>query len=144
MLQQMPVTGAVVVTTPQDVALDNARKGVRTFDQHDTAVLGIVGNRSTFVCPDCGSARDIFDTDGGDYLAGKFDLPLLGQSPLDPTIRESGEVGEPIVLDEDTDACAAFGTLAENTMDGIGEIRRRSHRRVAKRTIDAQAGASNQ
>lgn len=56
---------SVVVTTPQDVALDNARKGARMFDRHDTAVLGVVENMSTFACPDCGSAHDIFDTSGG-------------------------------------------------------------------------------
>ncbi|MEF8782547.1 MAG: Mrp/NBP35 family ATP-binding protein [Haloarculaceae archaeon] len=137
MLQQMPVTGAVVVTTPQDVALDNARKGVQMFDQHDTGVLGVVENMSTFVCPDCGSAHDIFDTGGGDHLAGEFDLPLLGRLPLDPSIRESGEVGKPIVL-EDGDTASAFESVAENTMDGIGELRRRSHRRVAKQPSRAE------
>ena len=141
MLQQMPVTGAVVVTTPQDVALDNARKGVRMFDQHDTAVLGVVENMSTFVCPDCGSAHEIFDTGGGDNLAGEFDLPLLSRIPLDPAVRESGEDGVPIVLEDDGDTASAFGRLADSTMDEIGRLRRRSHRRVANRAADAQTSA---
>lgn len=139
MLQQMPVTGAVVVTTPQNVALDNARKGVRMFNQHDTAVLGIVENMSTFVCSECDTEHDIFDTGGGDKLAAEFDLPLLGRLPLDPSIRESGENGTPIVREDDGEAVSAFAELAENTMDGLGEIRRRSHRRAIKQRAAAQS-----
>jgi ATP-binding protein involved in chromosome partitioning len=138
MLQKMPVTGAVVVTTPQNVALDNARKGVRMFNQHDTAMLGIVENMSTFVCSECDTEHDIFDTGGGDKLAEEYDLPLLGRIPLDPSVRESGEVGEPIVLEDDSDTASAFTALAENTMDGLGEIRRRSHRRAIKQQAATQ------
>ena len=101
-------------------------------------MLGIVENMSTFVCPDCGSANNIFDTGGGEHLAGEFDLPLLGRLPLDPSVREPGEVGEPIVLEADDETASAFGSLAENTMDGLGEVRRRSHQRTAKRMADKQ------
>jgi len=130
MLQQMPVVGSVVVTTPQDVALDNARKGVRMYDDHDARVLGVVENMSTFVCPDCGSEHDVFDAGGGERLADAYDLPLLGRIPLDPAIRESGEDGEPAVLG-DTDSGALFEDLAESVMDRVGKIRRESHRLTA-------------
>ncbi len=136
MLQQMPVLGAVVVTTPQDVALDNARKGVRMFDRHDAEVLGIVENMSTFVCPDCGSAHDIFDTGGGRELAEEDDLPLLGRLPLDPSIRESGEVGEPVVTRAGTEPASAFEALGEEVMDAVGKLRRDSHARARSSTTD--------
>ncbi|MEF8843786.1 MAG: Mrp/NBP35 family ATP-binding protein [Haloarculaceae archaeon] len=130
MLQQMPVVGSVVVTTPQDVALDNARKGVRMYDQYDAHVLGVVENMSTFVCPDCGSEHDVFDVGGGEKLADAYDLPLLGRIPLDPAIRESGESGEPVVLSE-AESAAIFEDVAERVMDRVGEIRRESHRLTA-------------
>ncbi|MEF8827455.1 MAG: Mrp/NBP35 family ATP-binding protein [Haloarcula sp.] len=130
MLQQMPVVGSVVVTTPQDVALDNARKGVRMYDDYDAHVLGIVENMSTFVCPDCGSEHDVFDVGGGDRLADAYDVPFLGRIPLDPAVRESGETGEPIVL-RDEDTGDVFADLAGTVMDRVGEIRRQSHRLTA-------------
>jgi len=127
MLQQMPVLGAVVVTTPQDVALDNARKGVRMFDRHDAEVLGVVENMSSFVCPDCGSTHDVFDTGGGRQLAEEFDHPLLAEIPLDPAVHEAGEVGEPIVLRTKTETASAFETLGEAVMDSVGTLRHESH-----------------
>ncbi|MEF8824990.1 MAG: Mrp/NBP35 family ATP-binding protein [Halapricum sp.] len=130
MLQQMPVVGSVVVTTPQDVALDNARKGVRMYENYDTRVLGVVENMSTFVCPDCGSEHDVFDSGGGEELAEAYDLPLLGRIPLDPAVRASGESGEPIVRD-DADTGAIFDDVAGTVMDRVGEIRRRSHNLTA-------------
>ncbi|ERH07791.1 MAG: ATPase involved in chromosome partitioning, partial [Halonotius sp. J07HN4] len=93
MLQQMPVLGSVVVTTPQDVALDNARKGVRLFDDHEAEVLGIVENMSAFVCPNCGENHEVFRAGGGSKLAEEFDLPVLSRIPLDPAVGEAGEVG---------------------------------------------------
>jgi ATP-binding protein involved in chromosome partitioning len=130
MLQQMPVVGSVVVTTPQDVALDNARKGVRMYDDHDARVLGVVENMSTFVCPDCGGEHDVFDTGGGARLADAYDLPLLGRIPLDPAIRESGESGDPVVAG-DTESATIVEAIAERVMDRVGEIRRESHRLTA-------------
>jgi ATP-binding protein involved in chromosome partitioning len=131
MLQQMPVVGSVVVTTPQDVALDNARKGVRMYDGYDARVLGIVENMSTFVCPGCGDEHDVFQAGGGEKLAEAYDLPLLGRIPLDPAIGESGEEGEPIVAGADGDSAVIFEDLASEVMDRVGEIRRESHRLTA-------------
>ncbi|WP_136718273.1 Mrp/NBP35 family ATP-binding protein [Halorientalis salina] len=130
MLQQMPVVGSVVVTTPQDVALDNARKGVRMYDDRDARVLGVVENMSTFVCPDCGSEHDVFAAGGGEKLADDYDLSLLGRIPLDPAVQQSGEDGEPVVL-SDTESAALFEDVAGRVMDRVGEIRRESHRLTA-------------
>lgn len=125
-LQQMPVTGSVVVTTPQDVALDNARKGVRLFDDHDAEVLGVVENMSAFVCSNCGEVHEVFRAGGGTRLAAEFDLPMLGRIPLDPAIGEAGEAGEPIALAE-TDVAALFADVAGDVLDRVGRRRRHSH-----------------
>ncbi|MDZ7850650.1 MAG: Mrp/NBP35 family ATP-binding protein [Halodesulfurarchaeum sp.] len=84
LLQSIPITGSVIVTTPQDVALEDARRGLQMFAEHDTPVLGIVENMSTFVCPDCGSEHDIFGSGGGERFAEEKDMPFLGSIPLDP------------------------------------------------------------
>lgn len=126
-LQQMGVLGALAVTTPQNISLDNARKGVRMFDEHDTSVLGVVENMSGFVCDECGTRHDVFATGGGRRLADEFDHPLLAEIPLDPAIREGCEVGEPIVSDGNSESARAFRELAERTMDLVGRERRRSH-----------------
>jgi ATP-binding protein involved in chromosome partitioning len=98
---------------------------------------------SAFVCSECDTAHDIFDTGGGDKLAAEFDLPLLGRLPLDPSIRESGENGTPTVREDDGEASSAFTELAENTMDGLGEIRRRSHRHAIKQAATVQRRTSS-
>lgn len=127
LLQQMGVLGALAVTTPQDISLDNARKSIRMFDKHDTSVLGVVENMSGFVCDECGTQHDVFATGGGRRLADEFDRPLLAKIPLDPAIREGCEVGEPAVTDGDSGPAKAFRELAEQTMDQVGRKRRRSH-----------------
>lgn len=139
MLQQMPIVGSVVVTTPQDVALDNARKGVRMYDDHDARVLGVVENMSTFVCPDYGGEHDVFNAGGGKKLADAYDHPLLGRIPLDPAIGESAESVKPIVLG-DTESAAIFSDLAESVMDRVGEIRLESHRLTANESNAPPAG----
>ena len=124
LLQSVPVSGAVIVTTPQQVALDDARKGLRMFGEHDTPVLGIVENMSGFVCPDCGGEHDIFGSGGGEAFADDVDMPFLGSVPLDPAVREGGDSGRPIVLDEG-DTADAFRQFARKTADMQGIVRRR-------------------
>ncbi|KAB1198826.1 MULTISPECIES: Mrp/NBP35 family ATP-binding protein [Haloferax] len=124
-LQTLPLTGAVVVTTPQTVALDDANKGLRMFGKHDTNVLGIVENMSTFRCPDCGGSHDIFGAGGGRDFAAANDLPFLGALPLDPAVREGGDGGKPIVLEEDDETADAFRVMTENVADMTGIIQRR-------------------
>jgi ATP-binding protein involved in chromosome partitioning len=122
-LQTLPLTGAVIVTTPQDVAVDDARKGLRMFGKHDTNVLGIVENMSTFRCPDCGSDHDIFDSGGGEAFAAANELPFLGSIPLDPAVR-GGDGGAPVVLDEG-DTADSFRVVTENVANNAGVVRRR-------------------
>jgi ATP-binding protein involved in chromosome partitioning len=124
-LQTLPLTGAVIVTTPQDVAIDDARKGLRMFGKHDTNVLGIVENMSTFVCPDCGNRHDIFGAGGGEAFAAENDLPFLGAVPLDPAVRTGGDGGTPVVLDDEGDTAEAFRRVTENVADMTGVVRRR-------------------
>ncbi|WP_324757531.1 Mrp/NBP35 family ATP-binding protein [Haloarcula montana] len=137
MLQQVPVSGAVIVTTPQEVALDDARKGLRMFGRHETPVLGIVENMSTFVCPDCGGDHDIFGSGGGREFAEDTDMPFLGEVPLDPGVREGGDSGQPLVLDEDSDTGDAFREITARTADMQGIIHR-------KRQADAQLAEPEQ
>ncbi|QSG02720.1 Mrp/NBP35 family ATP-binding protein [Natranaeroarchaeum sulfidigenes] len=126
LLQTVPVTGAVIVTTPQDVALDDARKGLEMFGKHDTPVLGIAENMATFKCPDCGGEHDIFGADGGKRFADVHDMPLLGSIPLDPAVRSGGDAGKPIVLDQDSDTGEAFRHIAREASNNAGIVRRRT------------------
>jgi ATP-binding protein involved in chromosome partitioning len=122
-LQSVPVSGAVVVTTPQEVAVDDARKAMRMFGKFETAVLGVVENMSGFVCPDCGDTHDIFGEGGGEAFAEESDMPLLGELPLDPRVRQGGDEGEPIVLG-DTDTGEAFRSFVAETSNMQGLVHR--------------------
>jgi ATP-binding protein involved in chromosome partitioning len=124
LLQSVPVSGAVIVTTPQEVALDDARKGLEMFGEHETPVLGIVENMSSFHCPDCGSEHPIFGEGGGRDLAEAVDMPFLGSIPIDPAIREGGDDGAPIVREEG-DPAGAVREFVGRTADMQGVIHRR-------------------
>ncbi|MCU4718294.1 Mrp/NBP35 family ATP-binding protein [Halapricum hydrolyticum] len=124
LLQTVPVAGAVIVTTPQEVALDDARKGLEMFGKHETPVLGIVENMSSFKCPDCGSEHAIFGDGGGEAFAEEMSMPFLGRIPLDPAIRERGDAGEPIVFGEGETA-GAFRSFVEKTANNQGFVNRR-------------------
>ena len=95
--QKVPVSGAVIVTTPQDIALLDAKKGIEMFRKVDIPVLGIFENMSTFRCPHCGEASDIFGSGGGEKIAAEFGASLLGRLPLAMEIREQADGGEPTV-----------------------------------------------
>jgi ATP-binding protein involved in chromosome partitioning len=86
LVQHLPVTGAVIVTTPSSVALDDARRGLRGFARYDVPILGIVENMSRFECPDCESTSALFGTRRGEELSNEFNVPLLGTIPLDPSV----------------------------------------------------------
>lgn len=100
------------------------------MDSGDQTRHGIAGTHEYVRLPDCRSKHDVFDAGGGEKLADGYDLPLSGRIPLDPAIQESGEDGEPAVLD-DTDLGRLFEHLAEGVMARVGEIRRGSHRLTA-------------
>ncbi len=126
MLQTIPVTGAVIVTTPQQVAIDDARKGLEMFGRHETVVLGIVENMRSFRCPDCGSTHDIFGSGGGEELAADADLPFLGSIPLDPAIRTGGDGGRPIVFEDEQPTGEAFRSLGGVVANQLGIVNRRA------------------
>jgi ATP-binding protein involved in chromosome partitioning len=95
--QRVPVAGSVIVTTPQDIALLDARKGVEMFRKVDIPVLGVIENMSTFICPSCGAESAVFGSGGGERIASELDTPLLAQLPLDLSIREHADGGTPTV-----------------------------------------------
>jgi ATP-binding protein involved in chromosome partitioning len=100
LVQKIPLSGAVIVTTPQDVALADAVKGIQMFQEVKTPILGIVENMSFFVCPNCGEQTEIFGFGGGERTAERYEVPLLGRIPLDTAIRQGGDIGHPIVVSE--------------------------------------------
>jgi len=111
--QLVPMTGAVIVTTPQDVALLDSRKGLEMFRKVNVPVLGIVENMSTFVCPHCSKTTDIFSHGGGQKAAEKLDVLFLGEVPIDPQIRQGGDEGRPIVIaNPDSPQAKAFVAIA--------------------------------
>ena len=128
LLQNVPVTGAVIVTTPQQVAVDDARKGLRMFGRHDTPVVGVVENMSGFICPDCGSKHDVFGKGGGEAFAEDVEMPFLGAVPLDPGIRRGGDEGGPIVL-EQGDVTNALQGVVDRTANNVGVLHRSRQRR---------------
>jgi ATP-binding protein involved in chromosome partitioning len=99
LVQTIPLTGAVIVTTPQDVSLIDARKGLKMFTRVNVPVLGIVENMSYFIAPDTGKKYDIFGVGGGEKLAKELSVPFLGGIPIDSRIRIGGDKGKPIVFD---------------------------------------------
>lgn len=105
--QKVPVSGAVVVTTPQDIALLDARKAVEMFAKVDIPVLGVIENMSVHICPKCGEESHIFGSDGGARIAEQYGAPLLAALPLDPQIREQTDGGTPTVAAEPDGAIAA-------------------------------------
>lgn len=129
-LQHLPVTGTVVVTTPQSVAVDDTRRGIEMFGEYQTNVLGVVENMSGFVCPSCGDAHEIFGEDGGRALADAVDVPYLGSLPLDPAIRVGADAGEPIVRQDEAKTAEAFQDLAATVANKVGVLRRHHHQTV--------------
>ena len=113
--QLVPVQGAVLVTTPQEVAMGDVRKAYNMFQQVHIPVIGIVENMSYFVCPNCSERHAIFGEGGGKELARRFDGNLLGQVPISINIREGGDIGIPIVVGApDSPQALAFKEIAEN------------------------------
>ena len=121
--QSAPLDGAVIVTTPQDVSLIDARKGLHMFREVDVPVLGIVENMSVYTCPECGHAEHIFRSGGGRRTAEELGVPLLGDVPIDPRVAVSGDSGTPVVLAHpDSDAARAFTIIAERVMGALMKV----------------------
>jgi ATP-binding protein involved in chromosome partitioning len=116
--QNAPLTGAVIVTTPQDVALIDARKALRMFHKLGTPVLGIIENMSHYECPACGHVEHVFGAGGGRRTAEELEVPFLGSIPLDPAIVSGGDLGRPVVTERpDSPAAAAFRELARQVAE---------------------------
>jgi ATP-binding protein involved in chromosome partitioning len=120
MAQQVPLTGAVIVSTPQDIALLDARKGLNMFRNVDVPVLGIVENMSYFLCPHCGGRSNVFSHGGARREAEKLGAEFLGEIPLDMAIRETSDSGQPIVVSQPSSVHAAtYRSIAERVWDKL-------------------------
>lgn len=110
--QRIPVTGAVIVTTPQNVALMDAVKGIELFNKVQIPVMGVIENMSTHICSNCGHEEQIFGIGGGDQLSEQYNIPLLGRLPLNVSIRENADAGKPSVIAGD-DVAESYIAIAE-------------------------------
>lgn len=118
--QSVSLSGAVVVTTPQQVAISDVIRSVGMFEQLNVPVLGVIENMSYFVAPDTGTRYDIFGHGGGQAMAEEIDLPFLGEVPLEPAVREGGDTGSPIVIrDPESVAAQAIRDLARQVAAAI-------------------------
>jgi ATP-binding protein involved in chromosome partitioning len=132
MAQQVPLAGAVIVSTPQDLALIDARKGLNMFTKVNVPVLGIVENMSTFICPHCGERSDIFGHGGAKEEAKRLGVPFLGEIPLTMVVRETSDEGKPLVAtDPDSEIAKAYRQIAERAWDEL-ERQKAAHRDAPK------------
>jgi ATP-binding protein involved in chromosome partitioning len=116
----LSLTGTVIVTTPQDVALADVIKGIAMFKHLDVPILGVVENMSYFVCGHCGERTDIFSHGGGRAVAERMDVPFLGEVPIDPVVRAGGDRGRPVVVSEpESPATAAIRDIAAKVAAAI-------------------------
>jgi len=123
--QKVPVTGAIIVTTPQDIALIDARKGLKMFEKVGIPILGVVENMSFHVCPSCGHESHIFGSGGAQRMCSDYGTELLGQLPLDEAIREQADSGKPtVVSDPDGKAAEIYRRIARRAAVKIAESQR--------------------
>ncbi|HHN67589.1 MAG TPA: iron-sulfur cluster carrier protein ApbC [Thermopetrobacter sp.] len=133
MAQQVPLSGAVIVSTPQDLALIDARKGLNMFKRVNVPILGIVENMSYFICPNCEERHEIFGHGGARQEAEKMGVPFLGEVPLDPDLRARSDAGKPVVAtDADSPHAAVYRQMADNIWEALhtGETGKRSMPRI--------------
>ena len=120
LVQIIDIDGVVMVTTPQDVATGDVRRGIKMFERVNTSVLGIVENMSAFMCPHCDEEIEVFGSGGGERLAEEMELPLLGRVPLDPAVRSAGDEGAPTVLSApDSGAGRALQEVAYRVAEAV-------------------------
>src|SRR5580693_8733392 len=124
LIQNVPLTGAVVVSTPSDVSLQDARKAIEMFRQMKVDVVGVVENMSYFVCPHCEHEVDIFSRGGAEKMAQQYGVSFLGNVALDPEVRKSGDGGTPVVLEgENSPHAKSLFEFARNVVKRSDEIR---------------------
>jgi len=123
LVQKIKITGAVIVTTPQDLALQDVKKGANMFRKVDTPVLGIIENMSYFTCPHCGEVTDVFSRGGGEKESLRLQVPLLGRIPLESGIMEQSDRGKPIVLsDPENEASKPFFEIIDKLAEQLTEM----------------------
>ena len=133
MAQKVPLAGAVIVSTPQDIALLDARKAINMFRKVDVPVLGIVENMSYFCCPNCGHRTEIFAHGGARACASQYGVDFLAEIPLDIEIRETADAGRPIVISEPRHPIAeAYRQLALTVRDKISAVQGGTARKYPK------------
>jgi ATP-binding protein involved in chromosome partitioning len=136
--QRVPVSGAVIVTTPQDIALLDARKGLKMFEKVEVRVLGVVENMSMHVCSQCGHTEHVFGSGGGARMAAQYGVQLLGELPLDIRIREDADGGSPTVVAEPGSTRAkAYLLMARRTAARLATLNKDYSRAFPKITIEA-------
>jgi ATP-binding protein involved in chromosome partitioning len=113
--QTIPLSGSVIITTPQDISLADAKKGLKMFEKVQVPVYGIIENMSYFICSHCGAREDIFSTGGGKNAASELGVPFLGEIPIDTKIRIGGDLGKPLVIAEpDSEQALKIRQIAKN------------------------------
>ncbi|RMH71403.1 MAG: iron-sulfur cluster carrier protein ApbC [Gemmatimonadetes bacterium] len=118
LVQKVPLDGAVIVTTPQDVALIDARKGLKMFEKVNAPVVGIIENMATYICPNCGHEEHIFGSGGGQKTCEEYGVPYLGSIPINLDIRVGGDAGKPIVAAQpDSPAAGIFRNIAQKLIE---------------------------
>jgi ATP-binding protein involved in chromosome partitioning len=135
--QSIPMTGSVVICTPQDVALLDARRAVKMYEQLNVPCLGIIENMSYYICPHCGHRDELFDHGGAKIASEELGVPFLGEIPLNAKIRIFGDAGTPVRTFTDTDdyVSQAIQKVVENT---AGQISVRSERLTAAPTLTVE------
>ena len=124
LVQTVPLTGAVVVSTPSDVSLQDARKAIEMFRQMKVDLVGVAENMSYFVCPHCQHEIDIFSRGGAEKMAQQFGVPYLGSIALDPEVRKAGDGGRPVVLEgENSPHAGSIFEFARRVADRVAEIK---------------------
>ena len=135
--QQTQLTGAVIVSTPQDIALLDARKGLNMFRKVSVPILGIIENMSYFICPHCGEQSNIFHHDGARKTADAQEVEFLGAIPLDIEIRETSDSGHPNVATQpDSPHAKAYVEIAKKVLSGIEDVETRQAQQTPKITIE--------
>jgi ATP-binding protein involved in chromosome partitioning len=131
LVQSVPLTGAVVVSTPSDVSLQDARKAIEMFRQMKVDLVGVVENMSYFTCPHCQHEIDIFSRGGAEKMAQQFGVPFLGSIELDPEVRKSGDSGKPIVMEgENSPHAKSLYEFARKVQSRVDEIKAAAPARV--------------
>jgi ATP-binding protein involved in chromosome partitioning len=133
LVQTVPLTGAILVTTPQDLALLDVKKGAEMFKQVNAPLIGLVENMSYFICPDCGKETDIFRRGGGQKESERLGIPLLGRIPVDPVICDAGDTGVPVMIGQPD---SSVSEVFQNIASAIVEILTSKPRQQSVRIIN--------